>query len=172
MLEKIEIISGPSAEELFLALRLSKERRKTSFGLKVTPENGLPLEGVFEAEVTSIGCHNVAEETWNIQLFFGRRHYRTNSIYKFIPTAVKALYSTYKRTGPVEYDKISHLTPIEDMGMSSRLWKILTKAGIYYIQKLAEWNENDIKKLMHMGKATFNELRDKMNEKGVSFKEN
>jgi len=173
MLEKIEITGGPSTEELFLALRLFKEGRKTAFRIKVTPEKGSSMESLIEASVPSITEENAEADMWAIKIHFNERGFALhNGINKFLPLDVSAIYSTHFRTGPVTYEKISHLTPLHDLGISNRLHTILYNNGIRWVEDLNKWSETQVKDLPRLGSELFATLQKVMGERGISFKGN
>lgn len=79
-----KIVSGPSREELFDSLRLSRERRTVTFKFEISPKKMLRIT----AQVRSIGAEDGSGQSWCIIVddpdrAFGRTsvegYYRTDS---------------------------------------------------------------------------------------------
>ena len=80
---------------------------------------------------------------------------------------LRAIYEgTYK---PVKKSK-KRLTKIEDASLSVRTYNCLDKSGIKYINELTKRTEKEVLQLNGVGNAVMNEIKNKLNELGISFK--
>lgn len=59
---------------------------------------------------------------------------------------------------------------VEDLGFSIRPYNCLKRAGINYLDDLANMTEEQFRKIRNLGKSTFEEIVAKMQEFGISFK--
>jgi hypothetical protein len=86
----IEIVSGPSREELFDSLRLVKENRQVVFGLKFSS-----VDRPTNACVMSIEAEDGSGNCWNIKLYLSAG---TSLKSRYL----KGFYRTSTRTGILE----------------------------------------------------------------------
>lgn len=59
---------------------------------------------------------------------------------------------------------------VKDLGFSIRPYNCLKRAGINYLDDLANMTEDQFRKIRNLGKSTFEEIVAKMQEFGISFK--
>ena len=60
---------------------------------------------------------------------------------------------------------------IEDLDLSVRSYNCLKRAGIANVQELTQKSEADMMKVRNLGKKSLKEVKDKLIEKGLSFKD-
>lgn len=65
--------------------------------------------------------------------------------------------------------KIREETPLENLGLSSRAYNCLTRAGIDTIEDLTRVRLSDISRCRNMGKKTLAEVKSKMLSYGLDF---
>ena len=63
-------------------------------------------------------------------------------------------------------------TTIEDLDFSVRAYNCLKRAGIHTLQDLVNKSEADMMKIRNLGKKSLQEVKDKIKELGLSFKQN
>lgn len=62
-------------------------------------------------------------------------------------------------------------TPIEDYNFSVRSYNCLHKAGIQTIQQLTDKTKADVEKIDNLGKKSLKEIKERLNENGLTFKD-
>ena len=59
---------------------------------------------------------------------------------------------------------------IEDLDLSVRSYNCLKRAGIHSVRQLVEFSENDLLNIRNFGVKSIEEVKDKLDEMGLSFK--
>ncbi len=59
---------------------------------------------------------------------------------------------------------------VEQLDLTVRLFNSLRRAGVYTIKDLIELTEEDVMKFRSLGKVSFKELKVKLKEYGLEFK--
>ncbi len=76
----------------------------------------------------------------------------------------------YKEETPVEENKFED-TPVEDLDLSVRSFNCLKRAGITTVGELIQKTEDEMMKVRNLGKKSLKEVKDKLEERGLSFLE-
>lgn len=61
--------------------------------------------------------------------------------------------------------------PIEELDLTVRSYNCLKRAGVQTVQELTERTENELAKIRNLGKKSFNEILDKLAERGLQLKD-
>ena len=59
---------------------------------------------------------------------------------------------------------------IEDLDLSVRSYNCLKRAGIHSVRQLVEYSENDLLNIRNFGVKSIEEVKDKLESMGLSFK--
>ena len=59
---------------------------------------------------------------------------------------------------------------IEDLDLSVRSYNCLKRAGIHSVRQLVEFSENDLLNIRNFGVKSIEEVKDKLESMGLSFK--
>lgn len=102
MLNQIPIVDGPSAEELFLALRLNHECRHTTFAFNFQFRTK-PVK--IQTSIQMIRSEDSMGELWSCELFFQPSHL-PSYYYEEIEGKKFMFYSTRKRKGVLTSEKV------------------------------------------------------------------
>lgn len=78
--------------------------------------------------------------------------------------------SLVKEPLPKKEETFENLT-IEDLDLSVRSYNCLKRAGIAYVQELTQKTEAEMMKVRNLGKKSLIEVRNKLEEKGLFFKD-
>ena len=62
-------------------------------------------------------------------------------------------------------------TPIEEIEFSVRAYNCLKRANINTVQDLIDKKESEVAKIRNLGKKSFKEIIDKVNEMGLKFRD-
>ena len=93
----INIINGPSREELFDGLRLHSENRLVPF--KIKTRGG--TEVILQAIINRIEAEDASGQSWNLRLHFNEDVFTKGAVPELcnMLNGLKAYFSTKKRTG-------------------------------------------------------------------------
>ncbi len=70
-----------------------------------------------------------------------------------------------------EEDKSKEYPSIEELELSVRAYNCLKREGINTVDKLMEYSEDELMDIRNFGQKSFQEVKDKMKELGLSFKQ-
>lgn len=86
-----------------------------------------------------------------------------------VQDAVKDIENLMKEsTG--ETNTVGAVVPIEDLDLSVRSYNCLKRAGIKTVEELTQKSEEDMIRVRNLGKKSLKEVKDKLLEMGLSFK--
>ena len=86
-----------------------------------------------------------------------------------VQDAVKDIENVMKEsTG--ETNTVGAVVPIEDLDLSVRSYNCLKRAGIKTVEELTQKSEDDMIRVRNLGKKSLKEVKEKLAEMGLSFK--
>ena len=65
---------------------------------------------------------------------------------------------------------VGAVVPIEDLDLSVRSYNCLKRAGIKTVEELTQKSEDDMIRVRNLGKKSLKEVKEKLAEMGLSFK--
>jgi hypothetical protein len=98
--EKIAIISGPSREELFDALRLRHEDRQVCFTIE-SPNSKICTKEIFNVKVDGIAIEDGSGNNWLLSLSNPRDCHKAPKITTAMPPKFEVYFNTTRRKGMI-----------------------------------------------------------------------